>query len=196
MYPLITRITHWLIVIAFMSLIFTAVMNEFWYSKEQIIESLRFSYPMLGLEDLYPDEELFIARIERRFGWLWHFWIGIFFFINFLIMFLYSLYIKRKKNRELRNYLFILALIMFSSGLPLFFRSFITTDFAAQDLFLYTKDGIWYISQGLIDLTRSIHKYTSYLFVVSVILHIINIIYKENTYNKGIVSKMINGGKK
>jgi Ni,Fe-hydrogenase I cytochrome b subunit len=196
MFPLTTRITHWLIVIAFIALVFTSLMNEFWYSKESIIESLRFSYPMLGLEDLFPDEELFIARIERRFGWLWHFWIGVFFFANFLIMFIYSVYIKRKKNKKLRNYMFILALIMFSTGLPLFFRSFITTDFAATEIYLYSKDGVWFISQGLIDLARSIHKYSSYLFVISVIAHIFNIIYKENTYNSGIVSKMINGGKK
>jgi Ni,Fe-hydrogenase I cytochrome b subunit len=196
MFPLIIRITHWLIVFAFISLLFTSLMNEFWYSKENIIESLKFSYPMLGLEDLYPDEELFIARIERRLGWLWHFWIGVFFFVNFLIMFIYSLYINRRRNKGLRNYMFVLAFTMFITGLPLFFRSFIVTDFSASDLYLYSKDGIWVISQGLVDLVRSVHKYTSYLFVLSAILHIFNIIRKETNSKHGIVSKMINGGKK
>ena len=92
--------------------------------------------------------------------------------------------------------MFVLAFTMFITGLPLFFRSFIVTDFSASDLYLYSKDGIWVISQGLVDLVRSVHKYTSYLFVLSAILHIFNIIRKETTSKHGIISKMINGGKK
>jgi len=189
------RISHWLIVFLFISLVFTSLMNEFWYSKASIISSIDFSYPMLGLEELMPDEKLFIARMERRFGWGTHFYLGISFVTVFSFLFIYSLYHKRKRNVLTRNYFFSLSIIMFLTGLILYLRSFMTTEFENLNLSLTYKNNEWIISEGLIDLSRSIHHFTAYLFVLSVLFHISRIIYLENTKENGIVSKMINGGK-
>jgi len=189
-----TRLLHWSGVILFISLFFTALMNEFWYSKESIMATFDFSYQMLGLDNLDVDEQLFIARMERRDGWNWHFWLGIGLSVVFFIKLIKLGLGKLKFHKTLNIYFIVLTTLMFFTGLVLYFRINADIDFDIESIYLNYENGTLYMSQYLIDISRTIHKYTSWIFGVSVILHISKIIYLENTKRPGIISRMINGG--
>jgi cytochrome b561 len=152
---------HWLMVFVIAYLGFTAIVNEYWYSKEAIINSLEFSYPMLGL--MLPDasELLFIARMLRRGAWDWHFYGGVLLALLLIIKIYLWFYKKKYTNIVLNAVIMPLLIIMTATGILLYERAFNKID------------------ENTIMIARNIHHYSSYILLVVVVIHIIIVIHKK-----------------
>ncbi len=165
-----SKLLHWLIFLCFIGLGITAIAANVLFSKEAIMESFAFSFPSLDI-DVAPSDQLFIARIARRFTWEIHFWIGLIMISAALLKF--GLYLfKRKTNKFLNIFTTIMISVIFLSGLPLYLRIYFD------------------ISADIQTFSRGVHFYTIWLFVLFFILHLSHIIYKENNGESDIISKM------
>ena len=160
---------HWLFFIVFLVVLGTAIMNTTFFSKEAIIESFKFSFPMRDIYNIGYADQLFIARIERRIGWVFHFWAGVALFAIAVVR--YILILKQKKSWFQHFFYYSMAL-MFISGLPLYIRAYID------------------IPQEYQDVSRTIHYYTAWLFGIASFGHIIKKVYEENKYKTSKISNM------
>lgn len=168
----IYKINHWLLFFTFLGLIVTSLAAEFFFSKQAIMQSFQFSFSHLGL-DVPPVDQLYIARIERRITWDWHFWIGVVFFISLCA----SIFRKKATNKTKTFSLIILGMhlsgtILFTSGLIMFLR-------------LYYQ-----IDENTFALLKIIHNYSKWLFIILIFVHIVIVIKLENSTHRGIISNM------
>jgi cytochrome b561 len=164
------KINHWLLFILFLGLFFTAVMNTTFYSKEAIMKSFEYSFFMTGLEAGYADQ-LFIARMERREGWVFHFYLGVAFFALSLVRLFFYLRTKNKKLLTLSILFF--SFLLFISGFPLYIRAFVD------------------ISMDIQNPARTMHFYSAWILGLLIVYHIVNIIKKENRSDQNLVSNML-----
>ena len=162
----ISKILHWVFVPVLLAVVFTAIMNTTFFSKEAIMESFKFSFPNVDLYEVGAADQLFIARMERRVGWVFHFWSG---------CVLFSIIIGRYlscKNKTLFQYLVYSTIFaMFLTGMPLFIRVDI-------DIPMYIQD-----------LARNIHFYFAWFFGLVCVSHIFAVIYRENKFKENKISK-------
>ncbi len=167
----LSKILHWVIFLAFLGLVLTAISANVLFSKEAIMQSFSFSLPAIDIE-MPPTDQLFVARIERRFTWMIHFWIGAFFMATVLLRFLLFWHEKRKRGRFLQWFTFALIGLMFLSGFPLFIRIYFDIPADVQQI------------------SRSIHATMAWVMGLFVIVHIAWVIVQENGKQPGIVSRM------
>lgn len=168
----LVRVLHWLIVLSFLVLLYTEITNMYFYGKEAILKSFEFSFPAVGLQDVPPLDRLFIARLERRETWMWHFWAGAMFVCLVALRFFIFLASCQKRNKLLHISLFLIVLVQFGTG---------------YTLWAYDHIYEWQ------NITRDIHHCTVYVMYLLVLLHIANILKLELTSHRGIISKMIGG---
>lgn len=168
-----TKIIHWALFVAVCGLITTSLSADFFFSKEAIVRSFQFSMPEIGA-NIPPADQLFIARIERRIPWDYHFYFGILF--SFAISYLFLAKKSLRKNMKLYKInmylLYIAGAIMFISGYLLYSRLF------------FHMNGKMFAS------LKAIHDYTKWAFLSFIITHIAAIIYYENTKIPGVISYM------
>lgn len=171
------KIVHWFMFIVFLVVAATAIMNTTFYSKESIMETFKFSFPMLDIYDIGSADKLFIARIERREGWVFHFFGGCLLFGLAILSLIW--FLIRSKTQKLSTmakrmimFTFVGISVMFVSGLPLYVRAFID------------------IAQEHQDFARAVHYYMAYGFWAVVIIHIAGVIYKENKEGTNKISNM------
>jgi len=162
----ISKILHWVFVPVLLAVVFTAIMNTTFFSKEAIMESFKFSFPNVDLYEVGAADQLFIARMERRVGWVFHFWSG---------CVLFSIIVGRYlscKNKTLFQYLvYSTIFVMFLTGMPLFIR-------VDVDIPMYIQD-----------LARNIHFYSAWFFGIVCVSHIFAVIYRENKFKENKISK-------
>lgn len=168
----IYKVNHWILFLSFVGLITTSLAAEYFFSKQAIMQSFQFSLSHLGIE-ISPVDQLYIARIERRVTWDWHFWIGVIFFINICI----SVFRKRVSgnSKALRNVIFGMmasGFVLFVSGLIMFLRLYFQLD------------------ENIFALLKVVHNYSKWIFIILVILHIVLVIKLENSTHRGIISNM------
>lgn len=61
---------HWILFFNFLGLIITALSANYFFSKEAILDSMRYSLSSLALDDTISlSDRLFIAKIMRRDTW-------------------------------------------------------------------------------------------------------------------------------
>lgn len=171
------KVSHWFFVLSFIGLCITALAADWFFSKEAILKSFDFSLNHLGL-DIPPLDQMYIARIERRITWDWHFYSGIIFFISLAI----AVFTKNfKLATNISNYIKIAMImsgfILAISGLLLYLRLFIQ------------------IEPYLFQLLKEIHNIAKWVFIVAVISHVFTIIRLENTSHVGLISNMFRKGK-
>ena len=165
-----SKLLHWIIFLTFLGLLLTAVSANILFSKEAIMESFNFSLPAIGVE-IAPSDQLFMARIERRFTWEIHFWLGV--FLMTAVFFRFVLFLRsRKRNRFLNLFTFFLITVIFASGLPLYMRIYFD------------------IPADIQQFARDIHYYGALFTMLFVIAHIGWVIYLENGKRKGVLSSM------
>ncbi len=165
-----SKILHWLIFLAFLILICTAVAANVLFSKEAIMQSFSFSLPAIDIE-IPPADQLFVARVERRATWVIHFWAGALFFGFGLFRFL--LFLRGKRVHKFLNSLtFTLILLLFVSGVPLYIRIYVDIPVEIQQF------------------ARSVHYIFAWTMGLFVMLHIGWVIWQENGKKPGIVSQM------
>jgi len=149
------NIIHLIVVITFFMVAFSAIMNQTFYSKEAIMQTFEYSFPMIGL-DIPPTDQLFIARLERRVGWIFHFHSALALSVSFLLLIVLSY----KKRIFLFLVLFLILIMMFATGLILYMRS------------------IYEIPVEYINNARVLHHYMAWGIGLAVVLHISYVIYK------------------
>ena len=165
-----SKILHWLIFLAFLVLVCTAVAANVLFSKEAIMQSFSFSLPAIDIE-IPPADQLFVARVERRATWAIHFWTGALFFGFALLRFL--LFLRGKRVHKLLNSLtFTLIFLLFVSGLPLFIRIYFDIPAEVQQF------------------ARSMHYILAWTMGLFVVVHIGWVILQENGKRPGIISQM------
>lgn len=168
----IYKINHWVLFFSFLGLVTTSLAAEFFFSKQAIMQSFEFSLGNLGIM-ISPVDQLFIARIERRNTWDYHFYVGIVFFISLAISIIRTKDITTSRIlKESIRFMYISGLVLFASGLIMYFR-----------LYFILEDGYF-------SLLKTIHNFAKWSFIVFVITHIATIIKLENTSRKGIISNM------
>lgn len=165
------NIAHWLIFLLLIMIVATAVMNMTFFSKESIINTFDFSFPMVDLLEVGYADKLFIARIIRRFAWVWHFWTGVA-FSSVIVLLLFHKFVYKAKSRAISSVTYFFTFLMLLSGLPLFLRTYYQIDIQIQDI------------------CRVVHFYSSLLFGLVIVVHIFIVIKKENTKEEGVISSM------
>ncbi|MDD3465661.1 MAG: cytochrome b/b6 domain-containing protein [Campylobacterales bacterium] len=167
------RILHWTIFLSFFLLAYTETMNMYFYSKEAIMGTFENSFSMLGYQDIPPLDRLFIARLERRQGWMWHYYAGIVFMTLTFLRFVIYLYERKSKNIFLQSSLFITTVTLFLTGYSLW---------AYQHIYEWQN------------ITRSVHHYATYALYLIIGTHLCRILYLEISKKRpGLISNMIGG---
>jgi uncharacterized membrane protein len=141
------------------------------------MESFKFSFPILDIYDVGSADQLFIARIERREGWVWHFYGGCVLF-GLMIVSLIGLLKRNIKtissfSKKMIAFNAFMLTIMFATGIPLYIRAFID------------------IPMNIQDICRAIHLYTSYAYGVLIVGHIFMVVYRENKNKSSRISNML-----
>ncbi|MCT7563153.1 cytochrome b/b6 domain-containing protein [Aliarcobacter butzleri] len=167
------KILHWLILLSFLGLCATALAAEYFFSKEEILNSFKISLPMVGA-NIAPVDQFFISRIARRNTWDIHLYFGIAFSIFLLIWITINLIRKNKKNAFIKTMLFGSSIVLCVSGIWMWLRLYIE------------------VSEETFGLLKKIHYYAYWTFIITLIGHIVMIIKMENTNKKGVLSNMIN----
>lgn len=167
------RILHWLIVVCFMILAYTEIMNMYFFSKEAIMKSFEFSFSALGYQDIPPLDRLFIARLERRDGWMWHYYAGIGFAVLSVVRFaIFTI------NKDRRYHLLHISL----------FTIVVTQAVTGYSLWAYPHIYDWQI------ITRVIHHYSIWALYCVVGIHISHVLWLEiGGKDTGVISRMIGG---
>lgn len=171
-----TKITHWILFFSVLGLITTSLSADFFFSKEAIVKSFQFSMPEIGA-NIAPVDQLFLAKIERRIPWDYHFYFGVLFSFSLIYLFLAKNSLRKSiKNIKLHRinmfFIYITGIIMFVTGYLLYSRLF------------------FHMSSKMFVLLKLIHDDTKWVFLAFIIMHIATIIYYENTKIPGIISYM------
>lgn len=145
------RVAHLALIIFTLGCFVAALAAEFFFSKEAIMGSFTYSLPKVGL-NISPLDQLFIARMERRFAWEWHFFSGIGAIVAYLSLLTAALYTKKKRKYHLLFFWFFL--IFAFSGVAMYFRA----------------DG--YLNEESIYYLRKLHRYTSFIFAAAIVFHL------------------------
>lgn len=167
------KMIHWFILFAFLGLCTTALAAEYFFSKEEILNSFKVSLPMVGAS-ISPVDQFFISRIARRETWDNHLYFGIAFII-FLAVWIAINIIKRNKRYVLFKSIFFASAIAFCvSGIWMWLRLYIE------------------VSETTFGLLKKVHYYAYWTFIITLISHIVMIVWLENNKKKGVLSNMIN----
>jgi cytochrome b561 len=167
------RVLHWAIVVCFLILAYTESMNQIFFSKEAIMKSFEFSFSALGYQDIPPLDRLFIARLERRDGWMLHYYAGVGFALLSILRFGIFLFNKNRRFHALHIALFLIILTQAITG---------------YSLWAYPHIYTWQIT------TRAIHHYAIWALYGVVVSHFFFILWSEiSGKNSGVISKMIGG---
>lgn len=168
------KISHWIILLAFLGLSATALAAEYFFSKEAIMDSFKVSLPMVNAT-IAPADQFFISRIARRDTWDIHFYFGLVFAFFLTIWIGINIYKKNIKNFALKTLLLGSGLLLSVTGIWMFLRLYI------------------HVPEETFSLLKKIHYYAYWTFIYTLISHVVIVIYKENTENsQGIISKMLN----
>lgn len=140
------NVAHLLAIVLFMMAATSAFVNEVFYSKEAIMAHMDMALAIIG-KSIPPVDQLFIARVLRRELWSWHFYFGAALFLVLTI-----LAIESKKVRIVWLYM-LFGLTMFVTGFALFIRDYVA------------------FSQGFLDVMRTIHYWSAWVFFALFLLH-------------------------
>lgn len=163
------NILHWSFFIVLLAVSFSAIMNTTFYSKKSIMESFQFSFQIIELYEVGYADQLTIAKIERRDGWVFHFFTGSVLFSLLIFRFLNTF---KKKKTIFQKSLYFSVLIMFTTGLPLYIRAFIDISIEIQNV------------------SRIIHFNSAFFIGAIAIIHIFQIVRRENeSQSKNSISK-------
>lgn len=168
------KILHWLLLLSFLGLCFTALAAEYFFSKEAIMDSFKKSLPMLNIT-IAPADQFFISRIARRDTWDIHLYFGLAFSL-FTILWISITLLRKNSNYILFKTIFFgSALTLVVTGIYMWLRLYIE------------------VSEETFSLLKKIHYYAYWTFIYTLVTHIAYVIYAENKKKrKGAFSNMVN----
>lgn len=178
-YLISERIIHWGTLFLVLGLMFTGVMNTYYYSNPAIMKTFEFSMPLVGLHDVDLDAKLFISRYERRIVWDHHFIMGVL-LLAITIPWVVSYLLRPKKSKFVKftfwSYISIISVLMFT-GIVLHLGNWIDVDYDFREN------------------CRDVHHWFWFVMLGWFVLHIFLIISLAIKSKKDIIGKMLHGGK-
>ena len=185
-YSLFFRIWHWLnafVIIGLLGTVFLRKTFLSWRSNSELIIDKLFDMDI----DITATQAKVLAKAIRAGMWEWHIILG--YTLAFLILFRLYLYFMDNSKKENFNSLTLHKKVVRSS----YYVIYITLTFMVITgfmMYLYKDLGL---AKATIISIKDIHELTFYLIMYFVPVHIVGVIIAENTYEKGLVSSMLNG---
>ncbi|MDR0771208.1 MAG: cytochrome b/b6 domain-containing protein [Burkholderiales bacterium] len=189
-FSLLHRFLHWAIALGVLLALFTAFLNATWLNIPGIAQIIASSLAENGITVSSQDASS-IARKIRTPMFDWHFYAG-YALVALLILRWIDLFVSKPKfdlpcskeataHQKLRGGLYVLLYIALT--LILAIGLFMKFGPRGDDV------------RELRAVLKAIHIYCGYFVGVYVFVHLAGVFIGENTTEKGIVSKMIHGGK-
>lgn len=185
-YSPIFRIMHWAIALCMLFMLLTIFLRLNWMNKNHMAGILLEQLNGLSI-DLAEENAVKIAKQIRKPMWNWHIWIG---------YVLVGLYILRMILAATKKMIFLNPFQHGLSGKEKFqawlyvsFYVFIGITLATGFLIVNGPDSIH-------ELMEEIHVLSLYYILTFVFLHIGGVLVADFTDDKGIISRVIGGGKK
>ena len=185
-YSPIFRIMHWAIALCILFMLLTIFLRLNWMNKNHMAGILLEQLNGLSI-DLAEEDAVKIAKQIRKPMWNWHIWIG---------YVLVGLYILRMILAATKKMIFLNPFQHGLSGKEKFqawlyvsFYVFIGITLATGFLIVNGPDSIH-------ELMEEIHVLSLYYILTFVFLHIGGVLVADFTDDKGIISRVIGGGKK
>lgn len=185
-YSPIFRIMHWAIALCMLFMLLTIFLRLNWMNKNHMAGILLEQLNGLSI-DLAEEDAVKIAKQIRKPMWNWHIWIG---------YVLVGLYILRMILAAAKKMIFLNPFQHGLSGKEKFqawlyvsFYVFIGITLATGFLIVNGPDSIH-------ELMEEIHVLSLYYILTFVFLHIGGVLVADFTDDKGIISRVIGGGKK
>jgi cytochrome b561 len=185
-YSPIFRIMHWAIALCMLFMLLTIFLRLNWMNKNHMAGILLEQLNGLSI-DLSEEDAVKIAKQIRKPMWNWHIWIG---------YVLVGLYILRMILAATKKMIFLNPFQHGLSGKEKFqawlyvsFYVFIGITLATGFLIVNGPDSIH-------ELMEEIHVLSLYYILTFVFLHIGGVLVADFTDDKGIISRVIGGGKK
>lgn len=185
-YSKIYRMLHWSIAISFTLTLITIFLRLTWMNKFNMAEIIG-NYLSKNDVALSQDQLIVLAKQIRQPMWDWHIYLGYvltgLFLIRFTLPFFGEmkfqnpLYKNATTKEKLQKWIYIIFYICVVISL-------ITG--------LIIKFGPKEFKKSM----ESIHELSIYYLVAFIVLHLAAVLYAEFTNDKGIISRIVSGGKK
>ena len=179
------RFLHWTTALAILLALFTAFLHAYWMNGKEIATIITSSLAGKNIT-LSPDDARDISKKITMPMFQWHVYAG-YTLIALLVLRFIDLFVYGKKfvsplskeassKQKLQSWLYVL----FYVALTVILIMGLLLKFGPKN--------------NLHEIFETIHIYCGYFIGIFVIAHFIGFFLGENSDNKGIVSKMINGG--
>ena len=186
-YSKVYRILHWLIAFSFIFLLITIFLRKTWMEKNHVAEIIQAFLADKGYPALPEDDAILLAKKIRKPMWDWHIYIG------YILTGLYCIRLAVPFFGEMK------FSSPFKAGLDMKtkFQFWVYLVFyACTAVSLITGLIIEFGPKEYKKPMEEIHELSLYYLLGFMILHFGGILIAELTSDKGLVSRIINGGKK
>ena len=169
------KTNHWLLLFSSIFLIFTGWLGLYVYTHANILPNLEFAYFVNEMQH-GKASQLFISRVIRGMMWEWHWYIGLFFVAQMFIVALTAKSITVFKQNPFNLLFILIAIVLLITGYLRYYRTELS--------FMGEEDRFWR------NLTRDIHRYSSYIFIILIFGHIGHVIYLNSKKYNRLISNM------
>lgn len=184
-YSKVYRIIHWTIAFSFMLLLITIFLRLTWMNKYNMAAIIQ-EYLSDTDQSLTQDQLIAVAKKIRQPMWNWHIYLGYVLTGLFSIRFLLPAFGYMKFQNPFRKGLS--AIEKFQKWVYLLFYMFVIVS-------LTTGLIIEWGPKELKKPMEEIHVLGIYYLVAFIVIHLAGVFIKEFTNQKGIISRIISGGK-
>ncbi len=184
-YSKIYRIIHWSIAITFMLLLLTIFLRLTWMNKNSVADIMQ-EYLTENDVNLERDQLVVLAKKIRQPMWIWHIYFGYVLTGLFLLRFMLPIFGEMKFQNPVKKGLSLKE--RFQKWTYLLFYVFVAGS-------LFTGLMIKFGPESLEHTMEEIHELSIYYLTAFLILHWGGVLLAELTDQKGIVSRIISGGK-
>lgn len=184
-YSKIYRIIHWSIAIIFMLLLLTIFLRLTWMNKNSVADIMQ-EYLTENDVNLERDQLVVLAKKIRQPMWIWHIYFGYVLTGLFLLRFMLPIFGEMKFQNPVKKGLSLKE--RFQKWTYLLFYVFVAGS-------LFTGLMIKFGPESLEHTMEEIHELSIYYLTAFLILHWGGVLLAELTDQKGIVSRIISGGK-
>lgn len=184
-YSAVYRMIHWSIAICMFLLLFTIFLRLTWMNKNNVAEIIQ-NYLNTTDQSLTQDQLIVLAKKIRQPMWDWHIYLGYaltgLFGLRFILPFFGEMKFQSPLNKEL------IFKEKFQNLIYLIFYVCVIISLATG---LLIKFGPIAIKKSM----EEIHILSIYYLITFIILHIGGVLWSEFTMGKGIISRIVSGGK-
>lgn len=185
-YPLVYRLMHWAIAICMAAIVITIFLRLNWMNKDHIANIIQDHFAKTD-QPLPRDEAIVLAKKIRKPMWNWHIYTGYVLAGLFCLRLLLPLTGTMKFSNPFRKNLSAKIRFQYATYL-LFYAGLVASLITGLIIELGPKE----MKKSM----ENIHTLSLYYVIPFLILHIGGVLLAEFSYDKGIISRIISGGRK